>query len=857
MSARPAPAGRDDVGDGLAQRSVEVAATGFERARATAATSAPSAAHRTAIACPMPRLAPVTITTLPSSAPTPRHSHSRRPPARRRRPGRRLDRMADPGALSAEVGRPADPRDRRTAAVIAVVVLAPFVALPGVVAHHEGALDGRRRADRARRARRRRRRTRRCSARLARTDGITRARCSSMASRPYRLLGIRRLGVGSRRGRRGRGGRRRRCPWLLLAPGRAGRARRRRARRRDPRVLPSVVTPWRGRGTRSAPCCRCSPSSSRSGRSRAATRGCSRGRRRRQLRGADPRRHGRRVLARSRRRASSPSGAPDMPGPAIGASGSCRSPSAVCSGSCRSSTRCVIAVANSRTLADFWTASRTGRSSAGRTRPGSSARSSRRPPVDHGAAPASGLHRRGRPRHGPSLQWRSCSPIALVVASPPSPVRRRPARMDHRRVHGRGVGVRRRIVDEPFEYLVRWTELVGVTAWLTIGWVALELVRATDQCPAGGACSGRQQWRGDGGRGDDRGAGRAASTPTRCASARPSSTCRLDPQLAQLAPALRGPVVVRAAADLNSAGRGLGVRGLVAHGVDARFRARVAGGAGAHTLAGEPARTQLLVHVRGPERSAGDRRAQWGTASVDELSPSQRAELERLRSSFSGFEAQVRWTERHPGLARRLEALTSHSARGVVVERGTPAHRRNPGRSAVGTLPVMRAWRVHELGEPDRCCASTTSTTRRGAGRGRVRRRRRVPELPRCADVPGRVPGAAPAAVHPRLRGRPAGRRAGTASTDLLGRRVHRDPPVRRRRVHRADGGLGRRGVPDPGHPRRRAAASALHITYATGHIALHRRARLQPGETLLVHAGAGGIGSAPRSSSGSPPARA
>src|SRR4051794_9706740 len=37
--------------------------------------------------------------------------------------------MADPGALSAEVGRPADPRDRRTAAVIAVVVLAPFVAL--------------------------------------------------------------------------------------------------------------------------------------------------------------------------------------------------------------------------------------------------------------------------------------------------------------------------------------------------------------------------------------------------------------------------------------------------------------------------------------------------------------------------------------------------------------------------------------------------------------------------------------------------------------------------------------------------------------------------------------------------------
>ena len=41
------------------------------------------------------------------------------------------------------------------------------------------------------------------------------------------------------------------------------------------------------------------------------------------------------------------------------------------------------------------------------------------------------------------------------------------------------------------------------------------------------------------------------------------------------------------------------------------------------------------------------------------------------------------------------------------------------------------------------------------------------------------------------------------------------------------------------------ASASALHVTYQTGHVALHRRAHLQPGETLLVHAGAGGVGSA------------
>jgi NADPH2:quinone reductase len=39
--------------------------------------------------------------------------------------------------------------------------------------------------------------------------------------------------------------------------------------------------------------------------------------------------------------------------------------------------------------------------------------------------------------------------------------------------------------------------------------------------------------------------------------------------------------------------------------------------------------------------------------------------------------------------------------------------------------------------------------------------------------------------------------------------------------------------------------AAAITITYQTGWFALHRRARIQPGETLLVHAGAGGVGSA------------
>jgi NADPH:quinone reductase len=41
------------------------------------------------------------------------------------------------------------------------------------------------------------------------------------------------------------------------------------------------------------------------------------------------------------------------------------------------------------------------------------------------------------------------------------------------------------------------------------------------------------------------------------------------------------------------------------------------------------------------------------------------------------------------------------------------------------------------------------------------------------------------------------------------------------------------------------AEAAAFYLGYQTGWFGLHRRARLRPGETLLVHAAAGGVGSA------------
>jgi NADPH2:quinone reductase len=39
--------------------------------------------------------------------------------------------------------------------------------------------------------------------------------------------------------------------------------------------------------------------------------------------------------------------------------------------------------------------------------------------------------------------------------------------------------------------------------------------------------------------------------------------------------------------------------------------------------------------------------------------------------------------------------------------------------------------------------------------------------------------------------------------------------------------------------------AASLYLTYQTGYVGLHRRANLQAGEFLLVHAGAGGVGTA------------
>ncbi len=158
----------------------------------------------------------------------------------------------------------------------------------------------------------------------------------------------------------------------------------------------------------------------------------------------------------------------------------------------------------------------------------------------------------------------------------------------------------------------------------------------------------------------------------------------------------------------------------------------------------------------------------------------------------------------------------------------------------------MRAWRVHELGDP-------TSVMRLedrpvpDPGPGQVRI-----DVEACAlNFPDVLLCQGKYQIKPPLPFTPGVEVSGVVSAigegvtrAAVGDRVLASPAF-------GHGGLAEVTLAHEGGVHRLAdtmsfeAASALHITYHTGHAALRRRANLLAGETLLVHAGAGGVGSA------------
>ncbi|MFM9370051.1 NADPH:quinone oxidoreductase family protein [Streptomyces sp. Da 82-17] len=148
----------------------------------------------------------------------------------------------------------------------------------------------------------------------------------------------------------------------------------------------------------------------------------------------------------------------------------------------------------------------------------------------------------------------------------------------------------------------------------------------------------------------------------------------------------------------------------------------------------------------------------------------------------------------------------------------------------------MQAWRVHENGEPGEVMRlEETAAPTPGAGQVLLKVRAANINFPDALLCRGQYQ------VRPPLPFTPGVEICGETED---GRRVIANPAL-------PYGGFAEYAVADAAavlpapDALDDAEAAALHIGYQTGWFGLHRRAALQPGETLLVHAAAGGVGSA------------
>lgn len=148
----------------------------------------------------------------------------------------------------------------------------------------------------------------------------------------------------------------------------------------------------------------------------------------------------------------------------------------------------------------------------------------------------------------------------------------------------------------------------------------------------------------------------------------------------------------------------------------------------------------------------------------------------------------------------------------------------------------MQAWQVHENGEPSEVMR-LQEVERPTPGDGQVLLRVRAANI----NFPDVLMCRGHYQVRPPLPFTPGVEICGETED---GRRVIANPAL-------PHGGFAEYAVADAAallpapEALDDAEAAALHIGYQTGWFGLHRRAALQAGETLLVHAAAGGVGSA------------
>ena len=149
----------------------------------------------------------------------------------------------------------------------------------------------------------------------------------------------------------------------------------------------------------------------------------------------------------------------------------------------------------------------------------------------------------------------------------------------------------------------------------------------------------------------------------------------------------------------------------------------------------------------------------------------------------------------------------------------------------------MRAWRVHELGDPSQVMSfDEVDQPVPGEGQVLVKVRAAALNFPDVLMAMGMYQEKPPLPYTPgvelcgeivetgqRVIGSPSGGPGAFAEYALMDAAAAFPVPD---------------GMSDE-------KAASLYLTYQTGYVGLHRRAHLQAGETLLVHAGAGGVGTA------------
>ncbi|MFF5439430.1 NADPH:quinone oxidoreductase family protein [Streptomyces achromogenes] len=148
----------------------------------------------------------------------------------------------------------------------------------------------------------------------------------------------------------------------------------------------------------------------------------------------------------------------------------------------------------------------------------------------------------------------------------------------------------------------------------------------------------------------------------------------------------------------------------------------------------------------------------------------------------------------------------------------------------------MQAWQVHENGEPSEVMR-LAETERPTPGDGQVLLRVRAANV----NFPDALLCRGQYQVRPPLPFTPGVEICGETED---GRRVIANPVLPYGGFAEYAVADARALLPAPASLDD-AEAAALHIGYQTGWFGLHRRARLEAGETLLVHAAAGGVGSA------------